>query len=621
MKAFLLFGWTLWTRLRSVAGAAEFLPARQTGFDSERFDDVAKVAVVEFSYDLEPMPALRNLDDYPISLASKPDRPVTGSLGSIGLRLQKFIHFAAPSNSISLAHSRIGQTLKRLCLITCLITLLLGTPLCATMPNAMVWEVRPGTGANTNSGAFATLTNNTTACTGGTDWTQQNAAQVTFNGSTVTATTAGVSATIVITGYTVLSTDVCNTLRVASGTLFTTGLYQIVGVNAGLNTWTLDRTATSGAASTMAGTMGGAMATLVGAFADLTASASIQPQFDCTIWYKSGTDTVTSGVSIPLTSGIVVHGYQTSRGDATGTRPLLTTATNSTNLVLGTASGVYSTITFNNVGFSNTAGTRGAGFYAPTNATGRGLAIINCVLDGFSYGIEGDYNTDYVWGALTIYQTEIKNSVTDGIRNLGTTYIIGSYIHNNGATGATLNGSGPPGPTSLVVFGSIFSSNGTHGISSASTPVPTTLVAQNSVFYGNTQQGISLGETNFMNVTLINNIFDGNTDYGILNSNAASLDYGLGSFFRANNAFYNNGSGNYTGLPANTTDITLSANPFVVAGSNFALNSTAGGGAALKAAGFPGILAGGVGTGYLDVGALQSQCAASAGGGACAFVQ
>jgi hypothetical protein len=147
------------------------------------------------------------------------------------------------------------------------------------------------------------------------------------------------------------------------------------------------------------------------------------------------------------------------------------------------------------------------------------------------------------------------------------------------------------------------------------------LIVQNSVFYANTQDGISLGETNFMNVTIVNNIFSSNTFWGILNSNAASLDYGLGSYFKANNAFYNNGSGATTGLPVDATDITLSANPFVSAGSNFALNSTAGGGALLKAAGYPGILAGGVGTGYLDVGALQSQCAASGGGSACAFVQ
>ena len=62
----------------------------------------------------------------------------------------------------------------------------------------------------------------------------------------------------------------------------------------------------------------------------------------------------------------------------------------------------------------------------------------------------------------------------------------------------------------------------------------------------------------------------------------------------------------------------LTANPFV-GGSNFALNSTSGGGAALKAKGFPGITP--AGTGYADIGALQSQ--GSAGGSAAphAYVQ
>ena len=55
----------------------------------------------------------------------------------------------------------------------------------------------------------------------------------------------------------------------------------------------------------------------------------------------------------------------------------------------------------------------------------------------------------------------------------------------------------------------------------------------------------------------------------------------------------------------------LTASPYVSVGTNFALNSTAGGGAALYSAGFPGVMPGG--TGYAAVGALQP--AASSGGG------
>jgi hypothetical protein len=65
-------------------------------------------------------------------------------------------------------------------------------------------------------------------------------------------------------------------------------------------------------------------------------------------------------------------------------------------------------------------------------------------------------------------------------------------------------------------------------------------------------------------------------------------------------------------------DVSLSVSPFV-SSSNFALNSTGGGGAALKAAGFPGVSP--AGTGYLDIGALQSQAAAGASIAAGSYVQ
>src|ERR1043166_10182448 len=75
------------------------------------------------------------------------------------------------------------------------------------------------TGADTNGGGYAnqTLTSSqisTPACTGGTDFSQSDTAHVTFNGSTVTATTVGAGATITITGYTVITGDKCNVLQI-----------------------------------------------------------------------------------------------------------------------------------------------------------------------------------------------------------------------------------------------------------------------------------------------------------------------------------------------------------------------------------------------------------------------
>jgi hypothetical protein len=72
-----------------------------------------------------------------------------------------------------------------------------------------------------------------------------------------------------------------------------------------------------------------------------------------------------------------------------------------------------------------------------------------------------------------------------------------------------------------------------------------------------------------------------------------------------NNAFYNNGTAPTVGFNAGIGTVTLSANPYTSIGSDFSLNSTAGGGAACKGAGWPGALNFG-GTGHADIGPLQA---------------
>lgn len=485
------------------------------------------------------------------------------------------------------------------------------------MPNQMVAEVEPGAGADTNSGWWAPLKSDNSTVYAGTDRTQSTTAYVTFNGTTITATIAATGATITITGYTVQTVDVGNTLRIASGTgSWTTGLFQIQSVNTGSNTWTLDRNVATGASSALVGTMGGALATLKQAFADITASVAVTSGSlnDCTIWYKSGTDTITSGLTIPVQYGLLVHGYQTTRGDNTGTRPLLTTATNSVNMITAAQSGNTSSATFNNVTFSNTAGTVGYGFYAPSGGVGRNITLINCKLSGFISAVFGNNNTNFYWGTLIMLQTEVASCTSDGVNNAGSNFLDGCYIHGNGATGlTTIN---PASSTcNTVLLNSVFATNTTHGVYFQGGSAGMACVAINCIFYNNTDAGIRIQSTaapqaGFM---LVNNIFQSNGTYGIDNQGNTSSFYGLGPFNRLNNFFYLNGAA-LNNLPAETTDITGTASAFVTAGSNFALNTTAGGGAACAAAGFPGVLPAGIGTGYISVGALQPTSAGSSGG-------
>lgn len=118
------------------------------------------------------------------------------------------------------------------------------------------WRVRVA-GNELNGGGF-----DASISGAGTDYSDQDAAQATFNGTTVVATTSGISTTIAITGYTVATSDKGNTLRIASGANFAAGYYRIDSVNTSLNTWTLDRNCTSGVGAAMVGRMGGAHADL-----------------------------------------------------------------------------------------------------------------------------------------------------------------------------------------------------------------------------------------------------------------------------------------------------------------------------------------------------------------------
>lgn len=125
----------------------------------------------------------------------------------------------------------------------------------------------------------------------------------------------------------------------------------------------------------------------------------------------------------------------------------------------------------------------------------------------------------------------------------------------------------------------------------------------------------------------INCVSRGNGGYGFINTTSSSWQHTLINCIAANNtnagfyistnmsvikacASYSNGSANAVTANAMETDafITLSADPFVnAAAGNFALNNTAGGGAACRAAGIPGAFPGGLTTGYLDIGAVQHQ--------------
>jgi hypothetical protein len=132
----------------------------------------------------------------------------------------------------------------------------------------------------------------------------------------------------------------------------------------------------------------------------------------------------------------------------------------------------------------------------------------------------------------------------------------------------------------------------------------------------NTGAGVLSDETTTAPVVVITDcILYGNGTYGVNFAYAASgTDLAIVS--NDYNAYGSNTSGPRNGLSAGAHDVSLSADPFTnKAAGDYSLNTTAGGGAACRAAGYPGAFQGALTTGYLDIGAAQSQAAGGSGGG------
>jgi hypothetical protein len=482
--------------------------------------------------------------------------------------------------------------------------------------NAAVFETRPATGNDLNSGGFVTTA-------GGTDYSQQTSPHVTFDGVTIAAHTAGTTATIIITGYTVATTDVGNLVRIAGGTNFTAGLYQILSVSTGANTWTLDRNSCSGAGIGMTGRMGGALATLVQFFADVDANTGALGGYVC---YITGTYTITTAILIngnyntnassgntnTTLGGVQVIGYSATRGD--NGQFTLTTATNSTDLLH--YSNTNRNVTFYNCAFTTTAATTAIGCTTPNNsAQPCKLGFDNCSWAGFTFAIWTDQSSNgAAFNSLYMRNCVVSGCTSGGVYISAMTLVQDCYFHGNTNDGlhCSANGNSNRGP--IVCIGSIFYNNTGIGVnnqalSNAPTVSDNVTIMVNCCCVSNTSDGFRAnvtGGNGLINVILQNSIFYGNGGFGV---NLPTI-YGL--LLGGYNAYGSNTSGAYgNAMVAQPGDVTLSGDPFTGRTSNdFSLNSTAGAGAACKQVGFPGVLQAG-GTGHADIGPLSP----SAGGG------
>lgn len=440
------------------------------------------------------------------------------------------------------------------------------------------WDVRT-TGSNSNGGGFDTAAS-------GTDYSQQDSPQFTYTDLVIDATT---NTKITSSAHPFDSHSPGNIINVTGGTGFTVQRIQIVSVSGAVATCDKAVGTTSSTGGT--GNLGGAVATI--------ATANGVAVSGNTINIKSGTYSISSTLTLSVTNLSLV-GFASNHNDG-GTKPLITTATNSLDLIQLASGASGGETLLQNISFSNTAATRSSCITSTAPISSGALVVINCLFDGFSQTSQAAINADNVGSHFRINNigvrgTEIKNCYYGISTNNTSLVVLGCYIHDNTSDGVHDAGANLGG----VHIRSVYASNGGKGLNYNTSSA---LTVDSCCFYANVD-GIYVLAGNLLWNS--NNIFWGQSGYGIntvsgssVNDDRCAASYG--------NAFGSNTSGNRNGYPAFPADITITAIPWVAAGSgNFTLNSTAGGGALLTKAGYPGVFPSGTCIGYVDVGSIQT---------------
>jgi hypothetical protein len=455
------------------------------------------------------------------------------------------------------------------------------------LPATLQWDVRT-TGNDANGGAF-----DPGVTSPGTDFSQQSSAQIAYTDLVIGGTTTNL--TSAANPFT--SAHVGNTINITSGTGFTVGRYNVRSVASGVAT--MDRAVGTAASTGGVGNLGGSMATPSGALAAIVSNN--------TVWLKAGTYTITVGIAPTSGANLALIGYSAAHGDNLP-GAIITTATNSVNLI--TVSGSPTQIWLHNLAMSHTATTRGIGYN--NNSTTVNLVVSNCTMTGFSNHIAA---AGHAFPGIHVINSWLSNSIGVGISNQSATSIViqDSVISGSGGFGLQLTVS-----TFALINRSLIVGGSSTGILVQGVP-GNLLEIYDSTIANNTGNGVDIGfGTAFFGppVGFIaqNNIVYGNSLFGITAGTAPVPS--VAHLFVRNNAYGANTSGNRNNIPAGVGDVILTVSPFTNSGAgDYSLNSAAGGGAALRGVGFPGVFPNGTTTGFPDIGAVQSSAVAPASAG------
>lgn len=470
------------------------------------------------------------------------------------------------------------------------------------LSNLITWECRTTGNAN-NGGGFHTGAS-------GTDRSQQNSAQVVIDNSTITCTTTGANSnTLTFTaGYTATAADVGNVVKITGGTNINTGYYEITGFTA--TTWTVtgatNLTTAGGAGSAITGNMGGAADSPVTINSSVVAGNLVYIQsgtynLAATLTLTSGT--VASGVSKPT----VWVGYSTTRTPTnTDTQPVL--ASNNNALSPCVTVGSYNIVRNIKVDGSGATNKAARGF----TVSGTDLCMVErCTASVFT---DCGFLCQQNGQAINCYATGGTSAASNGGFNLNShaPSCIDCVADSNANAGFVAAAASAGGFINCIASNNT-TANG-HGFSLASGGASPPM--QNCVAYNNAGDGIRIAGSFTETMYIRNCILVKNAGYGINSStgdNRSTSGTPAGTPLVDYNAFFSNTLGVRNQIDAGPHDVTLTGDPLVNGTTDFSLNNTAGAGAACKAVAFPGALLFG-GTGFLDLGALQSQASGGAAG-------
>lgn len=458
-----------------------------------------------------------------------------------------------------------------------------------SLSTAGVWEVRT-TGDDTNGGGFKSGAS-------GTDYSQQDAKNTVGNNISTTDAVANGTTTITSALGTFTSGIVGNFVYFQGGTGAIAAQWREVTVFTNATTITIDAIIAASTGMTM--NIGGALLSPSIAAATKVAGNDV--------WIKSGTYSITSA-SADVAGGRVLEdtggvdqtnmsrweGYQTTRGDRAA-RPILQVSGAIGTFTVFTLGITY--INIINIEVDGAAKTALRGFDTSQSYCRAILCkASNCTNSGFYYN---NGNNVSWWRCQATGCSTIAAFKADST---------GILVLDCEATGNTIHG-----------FSAHHSSAYIRCISASNTGASTDGFAGSSVgdrfidcvSYGNGRAGFDLAGNTGIGALLENCIAEGNGGEGYRTDGVKQNAY----LNRC--AGYNNTSGNYNTsnlLAVNVESFVAGTASFFVdaANGNFALNTTSGGGASARAAGYPGLMPRGLSTGYHDIGPIQH---ADPGGG------